>query len=115
MEYYQEVFQKIYDMVKLYYEKQTLLLEQALEDADKMLTAQQGVAGEIGLAPAKFPEDKFLEDPGLATRSARQDKVLTHSNREWKHAQEKERFQDACKALNQDSYVDNLFSGKETA
>ena len=37
-------------MVKLYNEKRTSLLKQALVDADKLLTAQEEVAGEIGLA-----------------------------------------------------------------
>ena len=37
-----------------------------------MLTAQQKVAVEITLAMARIPEDKLLEDPGLATRPAHQ-------------------------------------------
>ena len=37
-----------------------------------MLTAQQKVAGVIALALARIPEDKLLEDPGLATRPAHQ-------------------------------------------
>ena len=72
MQYYQEVSAKIYDTTQLFNEKLIPVLKQALVDADKMLQAQEQIAGQMGLALDKVPEANHLEDLGLATRPAHQ-------------------------------------------